>query len=173
MEALNKIVDGVEKDLEKFKPVQDIAAALKVKPGHVVVVGFVVTFLLVLTGVFSEFITSVFGFLYPAYMSCKALEHEDNSHKTRSQWLTYWVVFAFIMFVDLIFGPILSFIPFYHVIKMLTFMWLFYPKSNGAGVLYEKIVRPYLKTKEQLIDKTLNEAESIIEDDVKMVTGGR
>jgi len=52
-------------------------------------------------------------------------------------------------------------------------MWLFYPKSNGAGVLYEKIVRPYLKTKEQLIDKTLNEAESIIEDDVKMVTGGR
>jgi len=31
-------------------------------------------------------------------------------------------------------------------------MWLFYPKSNGAEVVYTKVLRPFLKKYEGKID---------------------
>ena len=38
------------------------------------------------------------GFLYPAYCSIKALESSVKNDDT--QWLTYWVVFAFFSVVE-------------------------------------------------------------------------
>jgi len=146
--TLERIVETVEKDCEHFKPVQDLAAKLNVKPGHVVLVGFGVVFILVLTGILSELLTSIFGFLYPAYMSCKALEHESGAatEKARTQWLTYWVVFSVLLFLDLTFGWLISFIPFYHVAKLLLLMWLFYPQSHGAELLYKKVLKRLVKS---------------------------
>jgi len=118
-------------------------------------------FFLVLTGILSELLTAMFGFLYPAYMSCKALEHEKTAEKSRTQWLTYWVVFSALLFIDLSFGWLISFIPFYHVIKLLLLLWLFYPKSNGAEIVYSKFLRPWLKLHEKEIDDDLAAAEKL------------
>ena len=148
----NKIIDGIGKDLDKFKPVHDISSKLGLKPGHIGLGIFGIIFFLVLSGIFGEFITSIFGFLYPAYMSCKALEHEESSSKSTEKWLTYWVVFSSLLLADISFGFFLQFIPFYYIFKLLLTMWLFYPKSNGAHVIYSKFIRPWLKSHEAQID---------------------
>ena len=36
--------------------------------------------------------TRLFGFVYPCYMSFKAIESDAKGDDT--QWLTYWMVFA-------------------------------------------------------------------------------
>ena len=40
-----------------------------------------------------QLVCNSIGFLYPMYVSIKALESRDDSDDT--QWLTYWVVYAF------------------------------------------------------------------------------
>ena len=44
---------------------------------------------------------NMIGFLYPMYMSIKALETDDKDDDT--QWLMYWVVFAFFSSTLLVF----------------------------------------------------------------------
>lgn len=42
------------------------------------------------------------GFVYPAYMSFKAIESPEKSDDT--QWLTYWVVFASLTVLEIFSG---------------------------------------------------------------------
>ncbi len=159
MEAVLKIVqpivESLSRDFEKCEPVVLIANKLKVKPGYVVGAFFLVGLLLILTGIASEFVTAVMGFLYPAYMSFKALESESDCDDT--QWLTYWVVFVLMTFIDTAFGFVLSFIPLYHILKLIFYIYLFYPKSKGATVIYNNLLKPLLKKYESKIDATLNQ----------------
>ena len=45
-----------------------------------------------------QLLANTVGFLYPAYCSIKALESSVKNDDT--QWLTYWVVFAFFSVVE-------------------------------------------------------------------------
>ena len=47
---------------------------------------------------FLQLLANTVGFLYPAYCSIKALESSVKNDDT--QWLTYWVVFAFFSVVE-------------------------------------------------------------------------
>jgi hypothetical protein len=37
------------------------------------------------------------------------------------------------------------FLPAYYSFKTLLFLWLFYPKTNGAKIIYEKFIKGQLK----------------------------
>ncbi len=63
----------------------------------------------------SKLISSFLGFLYPAYMSFKALQTKDE--KDDAQWLTYWVAFASILTIEYSFEFILQYVPFYFELK--------------------------------------------------------
>ena len=96
------------------------------------------------------------GFLYPAYCSIKALESSVKNDDT--QWLTYWVVFAFFSvveyFADFIAGWVglylfykmlvtnlclFTQVPFYWLSKCLFLVWCMAPiEANGANVIYSK-----------------------------------
>jgi receptor expression-enhancing protein 5/6 len=88
------------------------------------------------------------GFVYPAYMSFKALDTPDPQDDI--QWLTYWVVFASFSIIEQTFGFITNYIPMYFYLKIAFFVWLYHPQFKGASVLYSKVLRPlllpYLKT---------------------------
>jgi len=114
---------------------------------------------LVITGIASDFITAIMGFLYPAYMSFKALETPDDGDDI--QWLTYWVVFVLISFLDSVFGTVLSLIPLYHLVKLVFYVYLFYPKSKGATVIYNSFLRPLIQKYEGQIDATLGKVRSV------------
>ena len=95
------------------------------------------------------------GFVYPAYMSFKALDTPDPEDDI--QWLTYWVVFATFSILEQTVAFITDFIPFYFYLKIAFFVWLYHPQFKGATVLYSKVLSPlllpYLNKKETVEKK--------------------
>ena len=89
-----------------------------------------------------KLISDLIGFVYPAYMSFKAIESTETVDD--QQWLTYWVVFALFSILESVAGFLVEWIPFYFAIKILFFAWLFHPKFMGAAVVY-KNVKPIIQ----------------------------
>ena len=54
----------------------------------------------------------------------------------------YWVCYGLFSVVDQFAGFILSFIPFYHLLKLVFLVYLYHPKSDGALKLYENVIKP-------------------------------
>ena len=86
-----------------------------------------------------KLVSDIFAFAYPAYMSFKAIDSADPTDDT--QWLTYWVVFALFSIVENVMSFLVSWIPFYFVIKCTFFMWLYHPKFMGAGLVYKQVIK--------------------------------
>ena len=86
--------------------------------------------LFIVFGIGSSMLTNLIGVAYPVFMSFHALESEGVDDD--KQWLTYWVVFGLFNIADQFAGVILSFIPFYYVLKVAMLIWLFHPASQGA-----------------------------------------
>ena len=76
-------------------------------------------------------------------MSFHALESEGEDDD--KQWLTYWVVFGLFTVTDQFGGLLLSFIPFYYVLKVAMLIWMFHPTSQGALVVYDSFILPFVK----------------------------
>ena len=90
-----------------------------------------------------KLLTGLVGFVYPAYASFKAVESKDV--KDDYQWLTYWVVFSTFTLVEDCFSVLVSWIPFYFVLKVLALVWLYHPQTEGAEKVYVKLLEPMLK----------------------------
>ena len=71
-----------------------------------------------------KLVSDLIAFVYPAYMSFKAVESAETTDDT--QWLTYWVVFSVFSIVENITAFFVSWIPFYYFIKIGFFMWLYH-----------------------------------------------
>ena len=73
------------------------------------------------------------------------------------------MVFGSFSIVDQFAGIILSFIPFYYVMKVAMLIWMFHPSSQGATTLYNNFILPFYKQYEDDIDsyqKRFNDAAS-------------
>ncbi len=150
MEQVDKICVTVGLDqFESFKPLQQVSQKLHLKVSHLLLGCAISVLLLVVLDIGSSFLSNLVGFVYPSYMSFKALQtsySEDDRH-----WLTYWTVYSFVTLFDPFLEIILSFIPMYHLFKVYLFyyqlffyVWMFNPKTQGAEVIYQKAVKPFL-----------------------------
>ncbi|XP_050770610.1 receptor expression-enhancing protein 4 isoform X1 [Gymnogyps californianus] len=98
----------------------------------------------------SRVIVLVFGMLYPAYASYKAVKAKNIREYVR--WMMYWIVFALFMATETFTDLLISWFPFYYEIKMAFVIWLLSPYTRGASLLYRKFVHPTLSRKEKEID---------------------
>lgn len=135
--------------LEKLKELEEKTGYSKVYffAGAILLL---VTFILGFGGL--KLVTDMIGFLYPAYMSFKSMESSPKGvPEDATLWLTYWVIFATLSVAEGLFTFIVNMIPFYYFIKMGLIVWLYHPKTAGAEVFYNQIVRPkiipYIETK--------------------------
>jgi len=103
--------------------------------------------------------SNLVGFVYPAYMSFKAIESEDKSDDTI--WLTYWVVYAFFNILETFSDLVLYWIPFYYAVKLGFLIWLFYPSTRGAQFLYDHVLKEALLKQQERIDTALGHAEAM------------
>lgn len=67
-------------------------------------------------GIGQQLVCNVFGFVYPAYCSMKALESPKKEDDTK--WLTYWVVFAVFTIIEYFSDSILCWFPVYWLFKV-------------------------------------------------------
>ena len=63
------------------------------RPAHLLAISGLLLLGLLIIGFASYFLGSFVGFVYPAYMSIKAIETKGGDDD--KQWLTYWLVYSF------------------------------------------------------------------------------
>ncbi|XP_036055317.1 receptor expression-enhancing protein 4 [Onychomys torridus] len=99
----------------------------------------------------------IFGMLYPAYASYKAVKSKNIREYVR--WMMYWIVFAIFMAAETFTDVFISWFPFYYEIKMAFVLWLLSPYTKGASLLYRKFVHPSLSRHEKEIDACIVQAK--------------
>ncbi|VEN53986.1 unnamed protein product [Callosobruchus maculatus] len=99
----------------------------------------------------------LFGTLYPAYASYKAVRSKGGREYVK--WMMYWIVFALFTCIETFTDIFLSWFPFYYEIKIIFVIWLLSPATKGSSILYRKFVHPMLSSKEQEIDEYISKAK--------------
>ncbi|XP_037504316.1 receptor expression-enhancing protein 1 isoform X3 [Rhipicephalus sanguineus] len=100
----------------------------------------------------------LFGVLYPAYASYKAVKNKDV--RSHLQWMMYWIVFALFTCIETFSDIFISFwMPFYYELKILFVLWLLSPATKGSSLLYRRFVHPQLVQREQDIDELIEKAK--------------
>ncbi|TDG98806.1 hypothetical protein EPR50_G00204510 [Perca flavescens] len=107
--------------------------------------------------IISRLVVLVFGTLYPAYSSYKAVKSKDV--KEYVKWMMYWIIFALFTAVEVFTDMFLCWIPFYYELKIAFVVWLLSPYTKGSSVLYRKFVHPTLSSKEKDIDEYICQAK--------------
>ncbi|XP_053560235.1 receptor expression-enhancing protein 1 isoform X3 [Bombina bombina] len=107
--------------------------------------------------IISRLVVLIFGTLYPAYYSYKAVRSKDI--KEYVKWMMYWIIFALFMTVETFTDIFLCWFPFYYELKIAFVAWLLSPYTKGSSLLYRKFVHPTLSSKEKDIDECLIQAK--------------
>lgn len=108
--------------------------------------------------ILSRLVILVFGLLYPAYASYKAVKTKNI--KEYVKWMMYWIVFALFTAAETFSDVFLSWMPFYYEIKMVFVFWLLSPVTQGSSFLYKKFVHPQLLKREKEIDEAIAQART-------------
>jgi len=133
-------LDNLDRELTKIPLACKAEKRTGVKKVYLALGGFATLFLMLFMNWAGSLITNLVGFVYPAYMSVHAVESPDKSDDT--QWLIYWIVFAFFSIIEYFSYTVLYYFPFYYIVKLVLLMWLFLPNTKGALVVYNKAVKP-------------------------------
>lgn len=158
-ENFQDILMKISNEFSDVTPIESLSKALKIHPAYVLLLSFSLLFVPINIGLFPKFFVGLLGFIYPAYMSLK-LTHRKNRDSLK-QWLTYWVIFGLFELLDGFFMLIfLHILPFFYPIKALFIIWLFYPKSKGATLLYERLFRRLFGLLKELKDDSVNDPKT-------------
>ncbi|XP_069756880.1 receptor expression-enhancing protein 3 isoform X2 [Narcine bancroftii] len=99
----------------------------------------------------------VFGTLYPAYYSYKAVKTKNVKEYVR--WMMYWIVFALYTVLETFADLTIAWFPLYYELKVAFVIWLLSPYTRGASVLYRKFLHPLLSAREREIDDYISQAK--------------
>ncbi|XP_025773923.1 receptor expression-enhancing protein 3 [Puma concolor] len=105
----------------------------------------------------SKALLLVFGMLYPAYYSYKAVKTKNVKEYVR--WMMYWIVFALYTVIETITDQTVAWFPLYYELKIAFVIWLLSPYTKGASLIYRKFLHPLLSSKEREIDDYIVQAK--------------
>ncbi|XP_061666740.1 receptor expression-enhancing protein 3 isoform X2 [Syngnathoides biaculeatus] len=107
--------------------------------------------------IISRSVVLLFGTLYPAYYSYKAVKTKNVKEYVR--WMMYWIVFALYTVVETITDLTLAWFPLYYELKVAFVIWLLSPYTRGASLIYRKCLHPLLSSREREIDEYIVQAK--------------
>ncbi|KAJ5787147.1 TB2/DP1/HVA22-related protein [Penicillium paradoxum] len=104
-------------------------------------------------GIFADLMSSVLTILFPVFASYKALRSSDPSQL--APWLMYWVVLSIILLAESWTVFIIGWFPFYSWIRLGFMAYLVLPQTQGARLLYQDYVDPFLTHHEREIEEVI------------------
>ncbi|XP_023971458.1 receptor expression-enhancing protein 3 isoform X2 [Physeter macrocephalus] len=107
--------------------------------------------------IISRAVVLVFGMLYPAYYSYKAVKTKNVKEYVR--WMMYWIVFALYTVIETVADQTVAWFPLYYELKIAFVIWLLSPYTKGASLIYRKFLHPLLSSKEREIDDYIVQAK--------------
>ncbi|KAJ5647120.1 hypothetical protein N7490_003492 [Penicillium lividum] len=104
-------------------------------------------------GIFADLMSSVITILFPVFASYKALRSSDPSQL--APWLMYWVVLSVILLAESWTVFVIGWFPFYSWIRLFFMCYLVLPQTQGARLLYQDYVDPFLTHHEHEIEELI------------------
>ena len=145
----------------QIPPLKDGAEKLKVNPGLILGGILSVVFLIIMCIKGWAIVMTCITVLYPAVHSIRAIESpQEDDDKV---WLTYWMVFGVLTVAETFLGFVFYFIPYWGWIRLVLFIWLLMPQTQGSATVYNAVVKPLLQANKQLIEDWVNKAKEAAE----------
>ncbi|KAF2861854.1 hypothetical protein K470DRAFT_256399, partial [Piedraia hortae CBS 480.64] len=129
----------LDKELSRYPMLNNFQQQTNVPKVYVVLGLGALYFFLVFFNIAGEFLVNTAGFALPAYYSLQALFSQGKSDDT--QWLTYWVVYAFLTVIESAINAAYWF-PFYYIFKFILVIWMALPSTAGAQVIFRSLFYP-------------------------------
>ncbi|KAI9661577.1 MAG: ER membrane protein DP1/Yop1 [Bathelium mastoideum] len=138
-EQIQHHISQLDKELSKYPALNNLEKQTTV-PKVYAVLGLAAIYLfLIIFNLGSAFLVNIAGFVIPGYYSLEALFTSGKSDDT--QWLTYWVVFAFFTVIESAFNATYWF-PFYYTFKFVLVLWMALPQTGGAQIIFRSLIQP-------------------------------
>jgi len=129
----------IDKELSKYPVLNNFEKQTSV-PKVYAFLGLITTyFFFIFFNIGGQLLTNVAGFVIPGYYSLEALFSASKVDDT--QWLTYWVVFAFFTVFESAVNAVYWF-PFYYTFKFILVLWLALPVTGGAQIVFRSFIQP-------------------------------
>jgi len=129
----------IDKELSKYPVLNNLEKQTSVPKVYAFlgIIGFY--FFFIFFNIAGSFLTNLAGFIIPGYYSLEALFSVGKTDDT--QWLTYWVVFAFFTVLESAINAVYWF-PFYYTFKFVFTLWLALPQTGGAQIVFRSFIQP-------------------------------
>ena len=156
MDKVNQFTRPLNKYAEKVPQIVEISKKAGVEPGVLLGAALLVSSLVIIICFGWVLLTVIMTVVYPSVKSIQALETKDTDEDDK-YWLTYWILFGIFTLLDSFGGIVLNFIPFYPYLKLLFFIYLMHPKTQGAAFIYSTFVKPILSQHKDKIQRFIDE----------------
>jgi len=140
-EKAQNYLGTLDRELYKYPALNNLERQAGVPKAYAVIGVGALYFFLIIFNLGGQLLTNFAGFVIPGYYSLAALFTDSKDDDT--QWLTYWVVFAFFSVVESFFNIVYWF-PFYFVFKFVFLLWLSLPMFRGAEIIFRSFLAPTL-----------------------------
>jgi len=132
-------IAAIDKELSKYPALNNLEKQTSI-PKVYGFLGLIATyFFFIFFNIGGQLLTNLAGFVIPGYYSLEALFSVGKSDDT--QWLTYWVVFAFFTVFESLVNAVYWF-PFYYTFKFILVLWLALPATGGAQIVFRSFISP-------------------------------
>ncbi|KAH9904710.1 TB2/DP1, HVA22 family-domain-containing protein [Xylariomycetidae sp. FL2044] len=134
-------VSQLDRELSKYPTLNNLEKQTSVPKVYAVIGLATLYFFFIVFNLGGQLLTNFAGFVIPAYYSLAALFSTTKADDT--QWLTYWVVFAFFTVLESALNIVYWF-PFYYTFKFVFLLWLSLPTFGGAQLIFRSFMQPML-----------------------------
>ncbi|EKG09883.1 TB2/DP1/HVA22-related protein [Macrophomina phaseolina MS6] len=132
-------ISQLDKELSKYPALVNLEKQTNVPKVYAILGVGAVYFFLIFFNIAGEFLVNVVGFALPGYYSLDALFSASKVDDT--QWLTYWVSFAFFTVFESMVNAVYWF-PFYYTFKFVLILWMALPQTSGAQIVFRSFIQP-------------------------------
>jgi len=138
-ERANHQISQLDKELSKYPALNSFEQQTSVPKVYVVLGLGTLYFFLIFFNIAGEFLVNTAGFVLPGYYSLEALFSAGTTDDT--QWLTYWVTYAFLTVFESAVNAVYWF-PFYYTFKFILVLWMALPQTGGAKIVFNSLIQP-------------------------------